>query len=85
MNNMTITFKKVKHKDNEYLIIFSSFEFPDNIIIYFELSLNNLKKIMEFISKLQKNYNIFNYEIKLDSKDILINYDLDCILRNCPF
>lgn len=49
------------------------------------MSLNNLKKIMEFISKLQKNYNIFNYEIKIDCEDILINYELDCILRNCPF
>ncbi|MBN1216410.1 MAG: hypothetical protein JXA99_13340 [Candidatus Lokiarchaeota archaeon] len=86
MNDMTVTFKKIKNINDEYMVIFNSIEFVDNIIMYFELSLKNIKKFMEFINMLQNYYKISYYDIVIDSEDdIEITHEFDCILKSCPF
>ena len=85
MNEMTITFRKNKNRRNDYIVIFESLYFPDNIIMYFELDINSLKNIMDFINMLQKHYKISNVKIDIHNNEIEINHELESIFRTCPF
>lgn len=86
MNTMIITFKKIKNKDNEYIIIFNSNEFLDNIIMFFTLDLYSLKAIINFINMLQNYYKICDFDIEIYNNDAVeLSHELELLIKHCPF
>jgi hypothetical protein len=85
MNDLVVTFKKIKDRDNEYLVAFKNISFPDNIIISIELNINNIIKLLKFIDMLQRNYHTMNIKSKLDNYDLETTPQFDNIMKFCPF
>lgn len=88
MSTMTITFKKIKNKDKEYIMILNCldcFDFPDNIVMCLTLDIYAIQKIMHFINMMQNYYKISYFDIEIDNNDFEVTPELEQILKYCPF
>jgi hypothetical protein len=85
MNELEIDFKKIKNRDNEYLVSFKNVLFPDNIIISIEININNIIRLLKFIDMLQRNYHSSFIKPKLEDMDLEITNQFDKIMKFCPF
>ena len=86
MDDLTIVFKKIKNRENEYILIFDTFHIKECIVKYCTLNkINDIENMLELISFVIQQYKITHLEIIIEDDEIEITKEMKSILRYCAF